>query len=74
VHGDVIGHIAFDFILRFVGAGVVRVGFEHHIPRMHLDDVTPDAAGLGVPAYVVADFVSLCHPRSHRTQWEGGGW
>src|SRR5712692_10097864 len=61
VQGDVIGLIAFDFVLRFVLAGVVDVSFVVHVLRMHLDDFPADPPSLRIPAYTVTHLESLCH-------------
>ncbi len=55
VGGDVVGFVAFYFVLRVVFVGVVSVAFVVEVFRVHLDDLAADAAGFGIPAYVVAD-------------------
>src|SRR5438094_8493668 len=66
VQGNVIGLIAFDFVLGFVLAGVVDVSFVVHVLCMHLDDFPADPPSLGIPAYTVTHLESLCHPSTPR--------
>jgi len=61
VHRDVIGLIAFDFILRIIRAGVVRMSLVIYISCMHLNDLAADASCFGVPGHVVADFELFRH-------------
>jgi hypothetical protein len=61
MHGDMVGFIALDFILRLLGIGVAGVSFVVDIPCMHSDNRTADATGLGIPADVVADFEAFRH-------------
>ena len=61
MHGDMVGFIALDFILRFLRIGVMGVSFVAHVSRMHLDNPAADASGLGIPADVVADFKAFRH-------------
>src|SRR6266481_1583139 len=61
VQGNVIGLVAFDFVLGFVLAGVVDVSFVIHVRRMHLDDFPADPPSLRIPAYTVTHLESLCH-------------
>lgn len=61
MHGDMIGLIALDFILRLLGTGVTGVSFVVDVPSMHLDNPAADVSGLGIPADVVADFEAFRH-------------
>ena len=61
MHGDMVGFIALDFILRLIRTGVMSVSFVADIPRMHLDNLAADASGFGIPAHVVADFEAFRH-------------
>ena len=63
VHGDMIGLIALDLVLRIVLARVMDVAFVVHVGRMHLYDMAADPASFGVPGYVIADFECLRHER-----------
>lgn len=47
VHRDVIGLVALDFVLRVVGAGVVRVALPVEVLLVHLGDVPAHVAGFG---------------------------
>jgi hypothetical protein len=69
VHGDVIGLIALDFVLRIIRAGVVRVALVIDVLGMHLDDPAADAPGLRVPGHVVADFELSWHDGSPRIRF-----
>lgn len=56
MHGDVIGLVALDLILRIILARVMDVSFVVRIFRVNLNDPATDAARLGVPANVIAHF------------------
>ncbi len=56
VGGDVVGFVAFYFVLRVVFVCVVGVAFVVEIFGVHLDDLAAYMAGFGIPANVVADF------------------
>src|SRR6266566_3154596 len=62
VQGNVIGLVAFDFVLGFVLAGVVDVSFVVHVLCMHLDDSPADPPSLGIPAYTVTHLESSRRP------------
>lgn len=59
MHRNVFGLVAFDFVLRFVGASVVRVALVFGVFRMHLDDRATYAAGFRVPAHVIV-YLEFC--------------
>src|SRR5438552_1956021 len=61
VQGDMVGLVAFDFVLGLVLAGVVDVSFVVHVLCVHLDDFPADPPGLRIPAYTVTHLESLCH-------------
>jgi hypothetical protein len=61
MHRDMVGFIAFDFILWLFSSGVTGVSLVVHLSRMHLDNPAADVAGLGIPADVVADFEAFRH-------------
>src|SRR6516164_4786723 len=65
VHGDVIGFVALDFVLRVVFRGVPQIALMGKIPPVHLDDFAAHARGFRVPADVAADseFFSHCRTR-----------
>lgn len=63
MQGDVIGFIAFDCVLRFVGARVMSIAFVVDVPGVHFDDPAADAAGFGIPAHVIADLEVPGHRR-----------
>jgi len=56
MHRDMVCLIAFDFILRLIRVGVMRVSFVVDVLFMDLDDPAADTAGLGIPGHVIADF------------------
>src|SRR3546814_14229801 len=61
VGGDVLGFFAPDLVLRLCGAGAVGVPLVVEVAGMSLDDPAADAAGLGIPADVVADLELAGH-------------
>ena len=61
VQRDVLGLIAFDFILRLLLARMMFVAFVVHIAGVHLDDVAADVARFRVPSHVVANFEFRAH-------------
>src|SRR5258707_15347831 len=63
VQGDVIGLVAFDFVLGFVLAGVVDVSFVVHVLCMHVDDSPADPPSLRIPAYTITHLESPRHRR-----------
>src|SRR3569832_1546327 len=71
VQGDVAGLVALDLVLRVVRAGVVRIPLVVDVGGVHFDDRAAYTPGLGIPAHVVTDFVSLhaisfaAHERPH---------
>src|SRR6516162_4811014 len=62
VQGNVIGFVAFDFVLGFVLAGVVDVSFVIHVLCVRLDDFPADPSGLRIPAHTVTHLESSRHP------------
>ena len=61
VSRDVVGLVAFDFILRIVGRGVMRVAFVEKVLGMDGDDLPRHPTGLGIPAYVIPDLEFFHH-------------
>jgi hypothetical protein len=61
MQGDMIRPVALDLILGVVRAGVMDVALVIDVLDMHSHDMTGNAAGLGIPAYVVTDFETACH-------------
>ena len=61
VHRDVVGLIALYFVLGFVLASAMHMPLVINILCVNLDDLATDAAGLRIPAYVIADFESFFH-------------
>src|SRR5438874_811337 len=56
MHGNMIGLIALDFILRLVLSGVMRVALVIRVLRMDLYNPAADMPGLGIPRDVIAHF------------------
>ena len=56
VHRDVVGLIALYFVLGLVLASAMHMPLIINILCVNLDDLATDAAGLRIPAYVIADF------------------
>lgn len=61
MHGDVVGFVALDLILRLVLSCMVGVAFVIHVSSMHFYDMACDHAGFGIPGHVVADFELIFH-------------
>ena len=61
MHCDMVCLIAFDFILRLIRVGVMRVSFVVDVLCMDLNNPAADASGLGIPGDVVADFETFRH-------------
>jgi hypothetical protein len=61
MHGDVIGLVAFDLILRGVPGCVMRIPFVPGIFRMDFCDLSGYLAGFGIPA----DMISHFEPSGH---------
>jgi len=61
MHGDVVGRVALDLVLRLIFAGMVHMAFVLHIARVDLDDAAGHMASLGIPANMVADFEAFAH-------------
>jgi hypothetical protein len=64
MHGDVVRFIAFDLILRFIRAGVVRVSLVVDVVCMDLDNPAADMSRLGIPGNMIADFEAFRHLHS----------
>ncbi len=63
MHRDMVCLIAFDFILRLIRVGVMRVSFVGDVLCMDLDNPAADTSGLGIPGHVIADFETSLHVR-----------
>jgi hypothetical protein len=61
VSGNMIGFVAFDLILRRVGARVVNVALIVEVMRVDPNDRTADAPGLRVPTDSISNFVPFSH-------------
>ncbi len=70
VHGDMIGLIALDLVLRIVLFRMMDIAFVVDVPGVHPNDVAADAACFGIPSYVVADFECLRHDL-YSISWAG---
>ena len=67
MHGDMIRFIAFDFVLRLIGIGMMAVSFVVDVVRVNPDNPAADAPGLGIPAHVIAHFEFFAHAGNRRT-------
>lgn len=61
MYGNVIGFVAFYFVLRMVRGAVVGIAFPLEVTRMDLADRAADVAGFRVPADVIANFEFDAH-------------
>src|SRR5690625_2704113 len=63
VHGDVIGLVAFDLVLRLIGARVPGMPLVVGVFGVHLGDLAGHMPGLGVPPHVVT-YLEFAHRTS----------
>jgi hypothetical protein len=61
MHRDMVRLVAFDFILRFIRVGMMRVSLVVDVLCMDLNNPAVGTSGLGIPAHVVADFEAFRH-------------
>jgi hypothetical protein len=61
VHGDVLGLIALDLVLRFILGGVARMPLVLGVARVKLDNSASDVPSLRIPSDVIADLKSVRH-------------
>lgn len=61
VHGDMIGLIALDLVLRIILTRMMDIAFVVHVARVHPYDMAADPASFGIPGYMVADFECMRH-------------
>jgi hypothetical protein len=61
MRGNVIGFIAFDFVLRLVFRGVMHMAFVVEVFGVNGDDRARNPARLGVPGYVISNFERSWH-------------
>jgi hypothetical protein len=68
MHRDMVRLIAFDFILRLIRVGVMRVSFVVDVVCVNPDNPAADTSGLGIPGHVIADLETFLHVRllTHR--------
>lgn len=59
--GDMVGLVAFDFVLGIVFRGVVSMAFVGKILGVDGDDSARHQARLGIPSYMIADLKRLFH-------------
>jgi hypothetical protein len=55
VHSDVIGLVAFDFVLRVVATRVMPVSLVAEISLVDFDDPTGHVSGFRVPPYAITE-------------------
>jgi hypothetical protein len=63
MEGDMVGFIALDFILRLILARVVGIAFVVDVFGVHPHHSAADAASLGIPADMIANFEFSCHEK-----------
>jgi hypothetical protein len=56
MHGDVVGLIAFDFVLWIVWASMAGIPLVICVLRMDPDNPTADTSGIGIPCVMIPDF------------------
>lgn len=61
MQGYVLRLVAFDFVLRIVGACVVSIPFEVDVFDMHLRNRAADTSGFGIPAHMIANRKPTSH-------------
>jgi hypothetical protein len=61
VHGDMIGLIALDLVLRITLARMMDIALVVHVRRVHPYDMAADPASLGIPGNMILDFECLRH-------------
>src|SRR5699024_9624241 len=69
VHGNVIGLVALDFVLRLVLAAAAHMALVFDILRVNPGDCAADPAGFGVPAHVITDFETMTHDQASSLYW-----
>lgn len=55
VHGDVIGRVTLDLVLRIINTAVVRVPLVLHVFRVHLRNCALHVARFGIPSHVISN-------------------
>jgi hypothetical protein len=58
---DMIGFVAFDFVLGIVFRRMMRMAFVVEVSGVDRNDGPRHTTGLGIPAYMVADLESPSH-------------
>src|SRR5215470_3694092 len=61
VHGDVLGLVTLDLVLRFFRASVARMALVLGVPGVDPDDPAAHKPGFRIPANMIADFESFAH-------------
>jgi hypothetical protein len=64
MHGDMVRFVAFDFILRIVWAGVMRMPLVVNRLGVDFDNPAADTPGFRIPRNVIADFELLFQSHS----------
>jgi hypothetical protein len=64
VERDVLGLVALDLVLRRFSARMVRVAFDVKIASMYANNYPVDAAGLRIPAHMIANLEVVPHGHS----------
>jgi len=61
MHGDVVGLVTLDHVLRLLLAGMHVIPFEYHWGGHHLYDPAPHTPCLRIPLHVITDLIIVCH-------------
>jgi hypothetical protein len=67
MHGNVIGFVVFDLVLRIVFRRVMDVTLVVHVFAVNFDDFSAGDSCLGIPAHMVADFEFSRHANLQRS-------
>lgn len=66
MHGDMVGFVALNFVLRLIFSGVVRMPLIISILSMYFDNPAADMPSFGIPGDVIAHFKIMCHVILHK--------
>lgn len=61
MHGDVIGFVALDLVLRVLFRAAAYVPLVFRVPGVDFRDLAGDITGFGVPADVISDLECVSH-------------
>jgi len=67
VHGDVVGRVALNLVLRLIFVGMVHIAFVVRIARVDPDYPARHMASLGIPANMIPDLEVFAHATRARS-------